>query len=323
MTSVLSPFGPVEADLERLRQNLARLVSAKHPILAMAAEHLFSVGGKGIRPAIVLLIARATTPDGEITPQHWRLAEITEMIHTASLVHDDVIDTATVRRGVNTVNTLFDNRVAVLAGDYLFGQAAWYLANLDNLEVVKLLSKVIMDLPEGEVRQSLSRFDPDVSLEEYLAKTFYKTASLISGSAKAAGLLSGVSPEVADRLFDFGRDLGIAFQIVDDLLDFTASAERLGKPVGSDLIQGNLTAPVLFALEEFPQMRELILRELAEPQDLQQVLEWVYQSEGIPRSRQLARDYAQRAAEALEVLPDSEARQALFQMVEYVLERPC
>ncbi|MFS8742041.1 solanesyl diphosphate synthase [Synechococcus sp. WC10meta] len=323
MTSVLSPFGPVEADLERLRQNLTRLVSAKHPILAMAAEHLFSVGGKGIRPAIVLLIARATTPDGEITPQHWRLAEITEMIHTASLMHDDVIDTATVRRGVSTVNTLFDNRVAVLAGDYLFGQAAWYLANLDNLEVVKLLSKVIMDLPEGEVRQSLTRFDPDVSLEEYLAKSFYKTASLISGSAKAAGLLSGVSPEVADRLFDFGRDLGIAFQIVDDLLDFTGSAETLGKPVGSDLIQGNLTAPVLFALEEFPQMRELILRELAEPQDLQQVLEWVYQSEGIPRSRQLARDYAQRAAEALQVLPDSEARQALLQMVDYVLERPC
>jgi all-trans-nonaprenyl-diphosphate synthase len=271
----------------------------------------------------VLLIARATTPDGEITPQHWRLAEITEMIHTASLMHDDVIDTATVRRGVSTVNTLFDNRVAVLAGDYLFGQAAWYLANLDNLEVVKLLSKVIMDLPEGEVRQSLTRFDPDVSLEEYLAKSFYKTASLISGSAKAAGLLSGVSPEVADRLFDFGCNLGIAFQIVDDLLDFTGSAETLGKPVGSDLIQGNLTAPVLFALEEFPQMRELILRELAEPQDLQQVLEWVYQSEGIPRSRQLARDYAQRAAEALQVLPDSEARQALLQMVDYVLERPC
>ncbi|MFS8777851.1 solanesyl diphosphate synthase [Synechococcus sp. W70.1] len=323
MTSVLSPFGPVEADLERLRQNLTRLVSAKHPILAMAAEHLFSVGGKGIRPAIVLLIARATTPDGEITPQHWRLAEITEMIHTASLMHDDVIDASTVRRGVSTVNTLFDNRVAVLAGDYLFGQAAWYLANLDNLEVVKLLSKVIMDLPEGEVRQSLTRFDPDVSLEEYLAKSFYKTASLISGSAKAAGLLSGVSPEVADRLFDFGCNLGIAFQIVDDLLDFTGSAETLGKPVGSDLIQGNLTAPVLFALEEFPQMRELILRELAEPQDLQQVLEWVYQSEGIPRSRQLARDYAQRAAEALQVLPDSEARQALLQMVDYVLERPC
>jgi all-trans-nonaprenyl-diphosphate synthase len=197
------------------------------------------------------------------------------------------------------------------------------LANLDNLEVVKLLSKVIMDLPEGEVRQSLTRFDPDVSLEEYLAKSFYKTASLISGSAKAAGLLSGVSPEVADRLFDFGCNLGIAFQIVDDLLDFTGSAETLGKPVGSDLIQGNLTAPVLFALEEFPQMRELILRELAEPQDLQQVLEWVYQSEGIPRSRQLARDYAQRAAEALQVLPDSEARQALLQMVDYVLERPC
>jgi all-trans-nonaprenyl-diphosphate synthase len=237
------------------------------------------------------------------------------------LVHDDVIDAADVRRGIDTVNTLFDNRIAVLAGDYLFGQAAWYLANLDNLEVVKLLSKVIMDLPEGEVRQSLTRFDPDVSMEDYLAKSFYKTASLMSGSSKAAGLLSGVSEEVADRLFDFGRDLGIAFQIVDDLLDFTASAETLGKPVGSDLIQGNLTAPVLFALEEFPQMRELILRELSNPQDLKQALEWVYQSEGIPRSRQLARDYAQRAAEALYSLPDSAARRALFQMVDYVLER--
>lgn len=321
MTSVLSPFGPVEADLERLRQNLTRLVSAKHPILATAAEHLFSAGGKGIRPAIVLLIARATTPDGEITPRHWRLAEITEMIHTASLVHDDVIDTADVRRGIDTVNTLFDNRVAVLAGDYLFGQAAWYLANLDNLEVVKLLSKVIMDLPEGEVRQSLTRFDPDVSMEDYLAKSFYKTASLMSGSSKASGLLSGVEPEVAERLFDFGRDLGIAFQIVDDLLDFTASAEALGKPVGSDLSQGNLTAPVLFALQEFPQMRELILTELEDPQDLKQVLEWVYQSEGIPRSRQLARDYAHRAADALHSLSDSLARRALFQMVDYVLER--
>ncbi|MEN9229931.1 MAG: solanesyl diphosphate synthase [Thermostichus sp. DG02_5_bins_236] len=321
MTSVLSPFGPVEADLERLRQNLTRLVSAKHPILATAAEHLFSAGGKGIRPAIVLLIARATTPDGEITPRHWRLAEITEMIHTASLVHDDVIDTADVRRGIDTVNTLFDNRVAVLAGDYLFGQAAWYLANLDDLEVVKLLSKVIMDLPEGEVRQSLTRFDPDVSMEDYLAKSFYKTASLMSGSSKASGLLSGVKAEVAERLFDFGRDLGIAFQIVDDLLDFTASAETLGKPVGSDLSQGNLTAPVLFALQEFPQMRELILTELEDPQDLKQALEWIYQSEGIPRSRQLARDYAHRAADALHSLPDSMARRALFQMVDYVLER--
>jgi all-trans-nonaprenyl-diphosphate synthase len=219
------------------------------------------------------------------------------------------------------VNTLFDNRVAVLAGDYLFGQAAWYLANLDDLEVVKLLSKVIMDLPEGEVRQSLTRFDPELSMEDYLAKSFYKTASLMSGSSKASGLLSGVDPEVAERLFDFGRDLGIAFQIVDDLLDFTASAEMLGKPVGSDLSQGNLTAPVLFALQEFPQMRELILTELEDPQALKQALEWVYQSEGIPRSRQLARDYAHRAADALHSLPDSLARRALFQMVDYVLER--
>ena len=151
MTSTTSLFSPVEADLRLLSENLKQLVGKRHPILSAAAEHLFGAGGKRLRPAIVLLISRATMQEQEITLRHRRLAEITEMIHTASLVHDDVVDESEVRRGVPTVHSLFGNRIAILAGDFLFAQSSWYLANLDNLEVVKLLSEVIMDLAAGEI----------------------------------------------------------------------------------------------------------------------------------------------------------------------------
>lgn len=323
MTSVLSPFGPVEADLTQLRRNLTRLVSAQHPVLGLAAEHLFAAKGKGLRPGIVLLVARATAVDGELTERHRRLAEITEMIHTASLVHDDVIDEAEVRRGVATVNSDFGNRIAVLAGDFLFAQSSWYLANLDDLEVVKLLSEVIKHFAEGEILQSQTQFDVSISLDTYLNKNFFKTASLMAGSAKAAARLSGVSEEVATAMYRYGRCLGISFQIIDDLLDFTSSTEILGKPVGSDLAQGNLTAPVLFALEEIPQLRSILDHLPEDEQKLPEAVHWVQQSQGIPRSRQLAQEYAREAAEALQVLPPSPSQATLLYLSRYILERDC
>ena len=159
MTTVTDLLEPVEADLEILLSDLRSLIGAGHPILQAAAEHLFSAGGKRLRPGIVLLISRALASDGGLTSRHRRLAEITEMIHTASLVHDDVVDEAATRRGVETVHSRFNHRVAVLAGDFLFAQASWHLANLDDLDVVKLLSRVIMDLADGEVKQGLFRYD--------------------------------------------------------------------------------------------------------------------------------------------------------------------
>ena len=321
MTSVTSLFTPIDQDLALLADNLKSLVGARHPILAAAAEHLFSAGGKRIRPAIVLLIARGTMPGLEITPRHRRLAEITEMIHTASLVHDDVVDKADLRRQVPTVNSLFDNRIAVLAGDFLFAQSSWYLANLDNLEVVKLLSEVIRDFAEGEIQQGLNRFDTSLSLEAYLEKSYYKTASLVANSGKAAGVLSGVSSEVAENLYLYGKNLGLAFQIVDDILDFTASTEVLGKPAGSDLISGNITAPALYALEEKPYLELLIEREFSEEGDLDKALALVRESNGIERSRKLAHHHAKLALKSLECLKPSPCRQALAELADYVLER--
>jgi all-trans-nonaprenyl-diphosphate synthase len=321
MTSATSLFSPVEKDLHLLTANLKQLVGARHPILYAAAEHLFGASGKRLRPAIVFLISRATMPDQEITAKHRRLAEITEMIHTASLVHDDVIDEAELRRGIPTVHSSFTNRVAVLAGDFLFAQSSWYLANLDNLAVVKLLSEVIMDLAEGEIQQGLNRFDASLTLEAYLEKSYYKTASLIANSSKAAGVLSGLSAEENMNLYNYGRDIGLAFQIVDDILDFTASSETLGKPACSDMASGNLTAPVLFALEEKPFLETLIEREFAQEDDLEQAIALVRDSQGIQRSRELAASHAQSAVGHLANLPPTESRKALLELADYVLSR--
>jgi all-trans-nonaprenyl-diphosphate synthase len=321
MTPATSLFTPVEADLRQLADNLKQLVGNRHPILFAAAEHLFGAGGKRIRPAIVLLISRATMLEQEITSRHRRLAEITEMIHTASLVHDDVVDESNMRRGVPTIHSLVGNRIAILAGDFLFAQSSWYLANLDNLEVVKLLSEVIMDMASGEIQQGLSRFNSDISIESYLEKSYYKTASLIANSSKAAGLLGEVSPETADHLYNYGRHLGLAFQLVDDILDFTSTTDALGKPVGSDLKSGHLTAPVLFALEEKPYLEALIKRQFAQEGDLEQALELIQDSQGIQRSRELAAHHAKLATEHLVALPPSESHQALVNIAEYNLSR--
>jgi all-trans-nonaprenyl-diphosphate synthase len=321
MTSATSLFSPVEADLQALTDNLKNLIGARHPVLYAAAEHLFGAKGKRVRPAIVFLVSRATMLDQEITLRHRRLAEITEMIHTASLVHDDVVDESELRRGVPTVHSSFGNRIAVLAGDFLFAQSSWYLANLDNLEVVKLLSQVIMDLAEGEIQQGLNRFATSLSIDEYLEKSYYKTASLLANSAKAAATLSESPPALADDLFHYGRHIGLAFQIIDDILDFTGSTDALGKPAGSDLKSGNLTAPVLYALKEKPYLEALIEREFAQPGDLEQALLLVRDSQGIERSRALATQHTRSAIEHLSNLPPSEARQVLVKLADYVLSR--
>ncbi|HIK12547.1 MAG TPA: solanesyl diphosphate synthase [Oscillatoriaceae cyanobacterium M33_DOE_052] len=321
MTSTTSIFSPVEADLQLLTENLKNLVGARHPILYAAADHLFGAGGKRIRPAIVLLLSRSTMPNQEITKRHQRLAEITEMIHTASLVHDDVVDESDVRRGVPTVHKRFGNRVAVLAGDFLFAQSSWYLASLDNLEVVKLLSEVIMDMAAGEIQQGMNRFDTSLSLEAYLEKSYYKTASLIANSAKSVGILSDLSPEVSASLYQYGRQIGLAFQIVDDIFDFTGSTAALGKPAGSDLKSGILTAPVLFALEEVPYLETLIEREFAQEGDLEQALALIAGSSGIDRSRALAADLASLAVTHLDVLDPSPEHQALVDLADYALSR--
>ena len=321
MTTVTELLQPVEKDLEDLVLELKNLIGAGHPILQAAAEHLFSAGGKRLRPGIVLLISKAISHDSSLSIKHKRLAEITEMIHTASLVHDDVVDEASIRRGVETVHSRFNTRVAVLAGDFLFAQASWHLANLDDVDVVKLLSRVIMDLAEGEIKQNLNRYDAAQTFSKYINKSYCKTASLIANSAKASGVLSELDNDKLDMLYEFGKNIGLAFQVVDDILDFTGNDKQLGKPAVSDLASGYLTAPVLYALEENKNLSVLINRELAEKDDLNEALAIIMNSDAIDKSRKLAEKFATLSKDAILWLPDSDSKRALLSLPDFVLSR--
>ncbi|CAM8951914.1 unnamed protein product [Rhodiola kirilowii] len=322
--SLTNMFESVADDLLTLNQNLKSIVGAENPVLMSAAEQIFGAGGKRMRPALVFLVSRATAEIAglkELTTEHRRLAEIIEMIHTASLIHDDVLDESDLRRGKETVHQLYGTRVAVLAGDFMFAQSSWCLANLENIEVIKLVSQVIKDFASGEIKQASSLFDCDVNLEEYLMKSYYKTASLIAASTKGAGIFSNVDSIISTQMYEYGKNLGLSFQIVDDILDFTQSSEQLGKPAGSDLAKGNLTAPVIFALEKEPRLRDIIESEFRDPGSLDKAISLVKSCGGIEKAQQLTNEKADLALRSLKCLPQSVFRTALEEMVYYNRQR--
>ena len=314
-------FAPIENDLFLFNQNLKNMIGARHPVLYAAAEHLFTAGGKRLRPAIVLLCAKASSDTSNISPPQRRLAEITEIIHTASLVHDDVLDECSTRRGIQTVHSVFSTKIAILAGDFLFAQSSWYLANLESLQVVKVISKVITDFAEGEVRQGFVRFDLQFSIEEYIAKSFYKTGSLIAAGCQGAAMLSSVDTRNANEFYLYGRYIGLAFQIIDDILDIVGSSQDLGKPAGSDLIQGNLTAPVLFSLPESYQLAQLIETEFGDLNDIDTALHIINHGSGIQQAKDLAAEYLQAAITCLQDVNESTSVDLLKKLTLHILER--
>ncbi|KAF8391107.1 hypothetical protein HHK36_023408 [Tetracentron sinense] len=322
--SVSNLLEVVADDLQALNQNLQSIVGVENPVLISAAQQIFGAGGKRMRPALVFLVSRATADIvglKEVTLEHRRLAEIIEMIHTASLIHDDVLDDSGMRRGRETIHQLYGTRVALLAGDFMFAQSSWYLANLENLEVLKLITKVLIDFANGEIKQASRLFDCDIKLEEYLIKSYYKTASLIAASTKGAAIFSRVDDSVSEQMYEYGKNLGLSFQVVDDILDFTQSAEQLGKPAGNDLSKGNLTAPIIFALEKEPKLRDIIESEFAEHGSLDEAINLVNKCGGIKRAQVLAKEKGDLAIQNLKSLPQSAFRSSLEGMVKYNLER--
>lgn len=268
------------------------------------------------------------TGDENILPTQRRLAEITELIHTASLLHDDVIDNAVTRRSSSSANLQFGNKMAVLAGDFLLGRASVALARLRDPEVTELLATVIANLVEGEFMQlkntAADEKHPvftDETISYYLQKTYLKTASLISKSCRAAALLGDGSPEVVESAYLYGRNLGLAFQLVDDMLDYSISDAELGKPAGADLELGLATAPLLFAWKENPELGSMVGRKFSREGDVQRARELVFQSDGVGKTRALAQEYADKAVAAISGFPDSEAKAGLIQMCEKTMNR--
>ncbi|KAK9480110.1 isoprenoid synthase domain-containing protein [Lipomyces japonicus] len=258
-----------------------------------------------------------------------RLAEIVEMIHAASLLHDDVVDESELRRGKPSGNMVFGNKMSILAGDFLLGRASVALSRLRNAEVIELLATVIANLVEGEFMQLKNTATQDehtgVATPEtfnyYLEKTYLKTASLMSKSCRGAAVLSGAREEFRDMAYQYGRNLGLAFQLVDDLLDYTVTESDLGKPAGADLQLGLATAPALFAWQTYPELGDMIKRKFSEKGDVEKARELVQLSDGVEKTRQLAEDYSIKAREAIDEFPESPAKESLIDMTYKVLDR--
>ncbi|XP_010540598.1 PREDICTED: solanesyl diphosphate synthase 3, chloroplastic/mitochondrial-like [Tarenaya hassleriana] len=339
----LDPFSLVADELSLLGNKLRAMVVAEVPSLASAAEYFFKMGveGKRFRPTVLLLMATALNvrlpevsggesvamPASELRARQQRIAEITEMIHVASLLHDDVLDDADTRRGIGSLNLVMGNKISVLAGDFLLSRACVALASLKNTEVVSLIATVVEHLVTGETMQMTSTSEQRHSMNYYMQKTYYKTASLISNSCKSIAILAGQTTEVAMLAFEYGKNLGLAYQLIDDVLDFTGTSTSLGKGSLSDIRHGIITAPILFAMEEYPQLSEIVHQGFDNPANINIALEYLGKSRGIQRTRELALEHANLAAAAIGDLPETDdedvkrCRRALIDITHRVITR--
>lgn len=312
---------PVRQDLDGVTAELRRIVFSDFPAIEQVNDHLLWSRGKLFRPTLLLL---CNTLEGEPHPQRGRLAAVVELVHLSTLVHDDAVDHSVLRRGMPTVNALWNHQTAVIMGDYLYSRAISALASLDDVDLIRVLAQAANEMSVGELRQLWSCDALQFSESDYDRLIACKTASLMSAACEL-GAAAGPS-EYRAPLARYGHALGMAFQIADDLLDYTGSEAEVGKPVGLDLREHKVTLPLIHAL---PRMGRAAQQEIehffADPvpsdEGIARVVELVVEHGGLGYARSRAESFGDRAAEALAALPDSPALQALHDAVSYVIGR--
>jgi len=300
-----------------IRQRLQSDVSLVNQI----SEYIIGAGGKRIRPVLVLLLANAYGYRGTA---HHELAAVVEFIHTATLLHDDVVDESSMRRGRQTANALFGNAASVLVGDYLYSRSFEMMTSLDNMRVMQILSRATTVIAEGEVLQLLNMHDPDVTHESYLTVIRSKTAKLFEAAAELGALIAGANETQIEAAGEYGRSLGTAFQLIDDVLDYAGDATEIGKNVGDDLREGKPTLPLIYLMEHgTPAQRELVRTciEQGDEQHFDAVLSAVTSSGALDYTRREAESAARRAADAIADLPESVYKQSLLQLCSFAVDR--
>nr|XP_022321878.1 decaprenyl-diphosphate synthase subunit 1-like isoform X1 [Crassostrea virginica] len=321
----INPFQEARPEIDYICDNINKKLCTQMLELREMAQYYFDGQGKTFRPLIVLLMAKAINMHQNstdiISQSQQQVAMISEMIHTASLIHDDVIDNSSTRRGKPTVDNKWGQRKAILVGDYILSVSSLLLAQLRNEEVVKILSQVIEDLVRGEFMQLGSKEEPNDRFNHYLKKTFKKTASLIANSCKAVAVLGNCNEDVTQRAFEYGQNIGMAFQLIDDLLDFTSHESIMGKPTAADLRLGLATAPVLYAAQEHQELNALIMRRFCHEGDVELARSFVAKSDGVYQTKLLAEAHSAAAIELLKELEPSKARDALEHVATLVLRR--
>lgn len=311
-------YSNLSNDIQKVEKELEQSLQAKQPVLKQASLHLLKAGGKRIRPVFVLLAGKFGDYNIE---EMKKVAVPLELIHMASLVHDDVIDDAEMRRGRKTIKAKWDNRIAMYTGDYILARALSIITDLQQENGHQILSRAIREMTIGEIEQIRDQYNWDQHLYHYLKRIKRKTALLIAVSCHLGALATNVKKEYAWALYRFGYNVGMSFQITDDILDFTGTEKQLGKPAGSDLLQGNLTLPALYAIQD-PLVRKKVNQITKESQlnkeQIEEILTLIRQSGGIEYADQCSKRYLQRAFDALEILPNIDAKQSLFEIAKYI-----
>jgi geranylgeranyl pyrophosphate synthase len=313
-------YGSVQEDLALVEAALNGLRDVDFAPLAQMMDVVLGRGGKRLRPALALLAGKFGRYQLELLVP---LAASIELLHTATLVHDDVIDNAATRRGRPTVNSLFHNTTTIMVGDYMFAHAADFVARTGNVRVVRLFSQALMAITRGEIKQDMAAFDARQTVEQYLQRISGKTASLFAAACEGGAVVTDAEEDRIQALRDYGHNLGMAFQMVDDILDFMGDEDEMGKPVGSDLMQGTLTLPSLLLMERYPHdnpVRKLFSQPKRQGH-LSEAVEMIRSSDIPQESYSMAATFGRRAEEALASLPHNGARRTLRDIVHYVLDR--
>ncbi|MBI2872369.1 MAG: polyprenyl synthetase family protein [Chloroflexi bacterium] len=313
-------YGPIQKELSLVEQGLRGLAAGAAPHMSGLLDHVMEGRGKMVRPAITILSSQLHPGDPQLAVT---MATAVELLHIATLIHDDTVDNSSVRRGRATVSCRWGKNVAVLLGDFVFALSARFVCDTGNNGVVRRFAETIMDLSSGELAEVFGAYDWHQTYEGYQERIRQKTASLFRIAAEGGAALSAAPEEAVEALSAFGTNIGMAFQIVDDILDFQGDPKEVGKPVGSDLLQGTVTLPAIMVLERYPVDNPIkrVFRGEDREENLRRTLQMIHDSTIIQDSYKVAHQFRDAAIAALHRLPEARARQSLEALAEYVTER--
>jgi octaprenyl-diphosphate synthase len=311
----------IAADMQLVDTEIRHSLHSEVSLINTIGDHIIGGGGKRLRPALVLLSSGIF---GKLKPQHHQLAAIVEFIHTATLLHDDVVDESSMRRGKSTANSLFGNAASVLVGDFLYSRAFQMMVKLQNMRVMEVLSEATNIISEGEVLQLLNVHNADISEQEYLKVINYKTAKLFEASTRLGAIINGANQRDETALALYGMRLGTAFQLVDDVLDLSGDSKKIGKNLGDDLSEGKPTLPLLIAMHRGNATESATIRKTIQQgglDELPAVLAAVKATDALQYVRELAANEAKLGVDAIAHLPESTNKQALIDLAEFAVKR--
>lgn len=313
-------IAPIAEDMKAVDAVIRERLNSEVVLIRTIGDYIIGAGGKRMRPAMVLMVARALGYQGT---DHQLLAAVVEFIHTATLLHDDVVDESDLRRGRDTANAVFGNAASVLVGDYLYSRSFEMMVEAGSMRIMQILSEATTVIAEGEVLQLLNVHDPDVSEERYLQVVRYKTAKLFEAAAQVGAVLAGATPEQEEAAAAYGRHVGTAFQLIDDVLDYSGDAAALGKNVGDDLREGKPTLPLIRVMEMgTPEQRELIRKAIETGDaDFAAVEAAIRETDALGHTRRAAEAEAKKAFDALSCYPTSTFQKSLLEFCSFAVQR--